>query len=109
MCGLDKREYCIAGVTFPCGSRRPSSFGLWMWGGEMGSPCRRWMCLERGGLIRRCLEPPPTVRPTKGPLGQSPMPTRQGRWISSHGRKDGTVGVGGGEGCKATRPTWEFF
>lgn len=40
----------------------------------------------------------PHHSPYKGPLGQHPVPTQQGRWTSSHGRKDGTAGVVVGEG-----------
>lgn len=59
------------------------------------------MCLERGGLIRRGWEPPPTVRPTKGPLGQRPMPTRTGG-------KMGPSGWGAGRAVRLHVPHGSF-
>ena len=56
------------------------------------------MCLGWGGLMGRGWVLPPHHVPYKRPLGQCPVPTRQGRWTSSHGRKDGTAGVVVGEG-----------
>ena len=54
-------------VTFPCGNRGPSSFRSrhLMWGGERGSPCRRWRCLVGEGWPGGAGSHPPQ-RPLQG-------------------------------------------